>query len=72
MILLGSTRAGWITRDDPAQGVFCLCLWVWRAWLVGLTGSLNVAIYRSSLFASRLVAGRFWIVGLSAKCLPDK
>ena len=35
-------------------------------------GSLNLAVYRSFLFASRLVAGRFWIVGLSAKWLPNK
>lgn len=48
-----SARAGWMTRVDPAYGVFCLCLWVWRAWLVGAEfGSLNVAVYRSFLLAS--------------------
>lgn len=35
-------------------------------------GSLNVAVYRSFLFASRLVTGRFWMAGLTAKWLPDK
>lgn len=73
MILLGSARAGWMTRVDPAQGGYSACacgcgghgLW-------GDFGSLNVAVYRSFLFASRLVTGRFWMAGLTAKWLPDK